>query len=177
MFNIFIYFTCLQVSLSHIVLLHQERHFVLEGGECASVGGEGVSVRWSWRVMPSWRPRSGRRRSSWGPRSGRRWSSCRPWSWRRRSSCRPWSWRRRWPRQTWWILGHGLSSPWCRFPIVRIFRIKKYVSKSFYIMYEKLITWLIRWTAPCTGGDFVKLYANATPVTIFLVILFFMVAY
>ena len=45
MFNIFIYFTCLQVSLSHIVLLHQERHFVLEGGECASVGGEGVSVR------------------------------------------------------------------------------------------------------------------------------------
>ena len=45
MFNIFIYFTCLQVILSHIVLLHQERHFVLEGGECASVGGEGVSVR------------------------------------------------------------------------------------------------------------------------------------
>ena len=45
MFNIFIYFTCLQVILSHIVLLHQERHFVLEGDECASVGGEGVSVR------------------------------------------------------------------------------------------------------------------------------------
>ena len=45
MLYIFIYFTCLHVSLSHIVLLHQERHFVLEGGECASVGGEGVSVR------------------------------------------------------------------------------------------------------------------------------------